>query len=86
MIKTFPPTEWQIFVDKESDIQRFEDLINQRGIFKDISLYGQFRSYDKIEDIVEGKLGYRYIFSFNSQSPILGSDITRVVNLFLETA
>lgn len=84
MIKTFPPTQWQIFVDQDSDIQMFEDLINQRGIFKDTALYGQFKSYDKMDDIIDGKLGYRY--TFYPLTTLTESQVVRVLNLYLEAA
>ena len=84
MIKTFPPTEWQIFIDQDSDIQQFEDLINQRGIFENIALYGQFKHYDKMDDLVDGKLGYRY--TFYPLTKFTEGEFMRMVNLFLDNA
>ena len=53
MIKVYPPTQWQIFIDQDSNINKFEELINDKL---------QFKSYDKMDDVVDGKLGVRYTF------------------------
>ena len=67
MIKVYPPTQWQIFIDQDSDINKFEELINGKL---------QFKSYDKMPDVVDGKLGVRYTFF-----PLTGLSTVEVENL-----
>ena len=83
MIKTFPPTQWQIFLDQDSNFSRFEDLINGRHPFDTLAFRGQFKSYDKMDDVVDGKLGIRY--TFYPLTSLSQSEVDRLINHYLET-
>ena len=69
MIKIFPPTDWQVFIDQDSDITKFEMLVSH---FCD--------DYTKMDDVVDGKLGTRFTFV----SKLDKSTVESLINLFLK--
>jgi hypothetical protein len=54
MTKLFPPTQWQMFLDSDTDFRDFERLCRANDCLK---------LFTKTDDIVEGKLGTRYTFA-----------------------
>jgi len=73
MIKVFPPTDWQIFIDQDSNLKKFEQLISSRA---------QFNSYDKMDDVVDGRLGYR--FTFYPLTCLSTAEVNELITEFLE--
>lgn len=84
MIKSFPPSNWQIFIDEDNDIAKFEDLINGKAPYDQLAFRGQFKYYDKMDDVVDGKLGIRYTFYPLTQ--LTQSEVDRLIKSFLEAA
>jgi hypothetical protein len=75
MIKVYPPTQWQIFIDQDSNINKFEELINDKL---------QFKSYDKMDDVVDGKLGVRY--TFYPLTDLSTVEVENLIEKFLKVA
>jgi hypothetical protein len=53
MIKLIQPTGWQVFIDQDFGLDKFEQVCNNNP---------SLAAYVKHDDVVEGKLGVRYTF------------------------